>query len=78
MKTVPLEFDYEVTEEDKEIDVVVSYRCNVGRNQWLYPMKIRGSIYKGKTLQEFINEGLKKYNKKYKLVEVGKVEIDIP
>lgn len=76
MNEVPLDFDYSITDEDEEIDVEVYYRCKFGTNQWLYPMTILGSIYKGKTLQQFVSDGIRSYKKDYSVVEAKRIFID--
>lgn len=77
MKKVEPNYDHQIDDEDLEIDVQVNYRCFFSENMAFYPMDRSGSIYKGQSLQDFINEGLESYSKDYQKVEVVDVFIDI-
>lgn len=78
MKNVDLTFDCEVTDENLEIDVEVNYRCFFTDHYALYPMCVSGSIYKGRTLSQFKQEGYDRYCKDYQKVEIVDVLIDLP
>lgn len=59
--------------DESFIDVEVNYRCYFSPTQAFYPMEVSGEIYKGNSLQQFIDEFKKDYEKNYEKVEVVEV-----
>lgn len=77
MKSVAITEDYEVKNENEEIDIEIDYRCFFAPGMAFYPMTVTRSIYNGCTLQEAIDESKKRYERQYEKVEVVNVRIDI-
>lgn len=77
LKKVSNDFQLEVTKDDIEIDVEVNYRCFFAPNKSFYPMNCIGSIYKGRTLEDFKQECKKDYEKQYEKVEIVDVFIGL-
>lgn len=77
MKTVALDTEIKIDNPETEIDVHVTYRCWMNEHAAMYPMKVEGSIFQNCSLQEFISDGKKDYEKSYIKVDVVKVEVDM-
>lgn len=72
MTKVENNYEYEVTDPWEEVECDLTFRCYFSEKPPLamYPMKVSGSIYKGQTLQEFIEESKRDYEKDYIKVEL--------
>ena len=77
MNIVPNNLEIELKEKEQtvELEVEVDYRCFITENKAFAPMTVSASIYDGQTLQEFIKEAKKSYEKEYLKVEIMQVRI---
>lgn len=77
MKAVPKELEIEITDTNltEELEVEVDYRCFFTEQQAFAPTTVSGSIHHKHTLQDFIKQGKKNYEKQYQKVEVIEVRV---
>ncbi len=77
MKTVNIDYDHIVDNEEEEIAIELDFRCYFATHLAFYPMEVTASIYSGLSLQSAIKECKESYEKDYLKVQIVNVRIDL-